>query len=82
MSGSDAGIPTGVTVSALGRLRLTLLIRGPRYGGLDTVGTPRRAAALPTGAIEPDERPTGGASNIGDWLLKSGGDDLSNTVPQ
>jgi len=67
-----AGIPSGVTVSVLGRLRLTLLTRGPRYGGLDTAGAPRRAAAMPAGAIEPDERPTGGASNIGGWLLKSG----------
>lgn len=66
-----AGIPSGVTVSDLGRLRLTLLTRGPRYGGLDTAGAPRRAAAMPAGAIEPDERPTGGVSNIGGWLLKS-----------
>ena len=66
-----AGIPSGVTVSVLGCLRLTLLTRRPRYGGLDTAGTPRRAAAMPAGAIEPDERPAGGASNIGGWLLKS-----------
>jgi len=57
-SGSGAGIPTGVTVSVLGCLRLTLLTREPRFGGLDTVGTPRRAAAMPAGAIEPDEHPT------------------------
>ena len=56
-SGSGAGIPTGVTVSVLGCLRLTLLTREPRFGGLDTAGTPRSAAAMPADAIEPDERP-------------------------
>lgn len=53
-----AGIPTGVTVSVLGCLRLTLLTREPRFGGLDTAETPRSAAAMPADAIEPDERPT------------------------
>ncbi|WP_167731888.1 hypothetical protein [Kerstersia gyiorum] len=54
-----------MTVAFLGRLRLTLIDRVPRFGGLDTEGIPRRAAAMPAGAIEPDEHPTGRVSNIG-----------------
>ena len=57
LCGAGAGIPTGVTVTVFGRLRLTLLPREPRFGGLGTAGIPRRATAMPIGAIEPDEYP-------------------------
>lgn len=54
-----------MTVSRLGRLRLTLVSRVPRFGGLWTAGAPRIASAMSEGAIEPDEHPTGRVSNIG-----------------
>ncbi len=44
-----AGIPTGMTVSVLGRLRLTLLTRVPRFGGLGTAGAPRLPGPMPQG---------------------------------
>ena len=66
-----AGIPTSVTISFLGCLRLTLLLREPCFDGLETAGIPRRATAMPVGAIEPDEHAhIGGVSNIGRWVVK------------
>lgn len=46
-----AGIPTGVAVLALGRIRLTLLTVYALWR-LDTAGMPRRAAAVPADAME------------------------------
>lgn len=66
-----AGIPTSMTVSVFGRLRLTLFLREPCFDGLETAGIPRRATAMPVGAIEPDEHAhIGGVSNIGRWVVK------------
>lgn len=59
-----AGIPTGMTVLALGRLRLTLLTVYV-LRRLVTAGMPRRAAAMPAGAIGPGALRTGGANNMG-----------------
>ena len=56
-AGPAPGFQPAVTVSTLGRLRLILLPREPRFGGLGTAGIPRRATAMPVGAIEPDEHP-------------------------
>lgn len=53
-----AGIPTSVTISVFGRLRLTLFLRKPCFDGLETAGIPRRATTMLVGAIEPDEHPT------------------------
>jgi len=51
-----AGIPTGVAVAALGRLRLTLFARVPRFGGLVTARE-CRASREPCSrtALVPDE---------------------------
>lgn len=54
----SAGIPTSMTVSVFGRLRLTLFLRKPCFDGLETAEIPRIATAVPVGAIEPDEHPT------------------------
>ena len=59
-----AGIPTGMTVLALGRLRLTLLTVYV-LRRLVTAGMPRRAAAVPAGAIGPGTLRTGGANYVG-----------------
>ena len=59
-----AGIPTGVAVLALGRIRLTLLTVYALWR-LDTAGMPRRAAAMPAGAIGPGTLRTGGVNDIG-----------------
>jgi len=53
-----AGIPTSVTVSVFGRLRLTLILRKPCFDGLETAEIPRRATTMLVGAIEPDEHLT------------------------
>lgn len=67
----SAGIPTSMTISSLGCLRLTLFLRKPCFDGLETAGIPRRATAMPVGAIEPDEHPhIGGVSNIGRSVVK------------
>jgi hypothetical protein len=67
----SAGIPTSMTISSLGRLRLTLFLREPCFDGLETAGTPRRATTMLVGAIEPDEHShIGGVSNIGRWVVK------------
>lgn len=69
-----AGIPTSVTISSLGRLRLTHLPRKPCFDGLETVGIPRRATTMLVDAIGPDEHPhIGGVSNIGRWVVKERG---------
>lgn len=66
-----AGIPTSMTVSVFGRLRLTLFLRKPCFDGLETAGIPRRATTMLVGAIEPDEHShIGGVSNIGRWVVK------------
>lgn len=49
-----AGIPTGVAVLALGRIRLTLLTVYALWR-LDTAGMPRRAAAVPADAMVPGD---------------------------
>ncbi|MGE8426213.1 MAG: hypothetical protein ACN6PI_25475 [Sphingobacterium siyangense] len=41
-----------MTVSVFGRLRLTLFLRKPCFDGLETAGIPRRATAMPVGAID------------------------------
>ena len=51
-----AGIPTGVAVLALGRIRLTLLTVYALWR-LDTAGMPRRAAAVPADAMVPGDAP-------------------------
>lgn len=67
----SAGIPTSVTISCLGRLRLTLFLRKPCFDGLETAEIPRRATTMLVGAIEPDEHShIGGVSNIGRWVVK------------
>ena len=53
-----AGIPTGVAVLALGRIRLTLLTVYALWR-LDTAGMPRRAAAVPADAMVPGDAPRG-----------------------
>lgn len=74
----SAGIPTSVTVSVFGRLRLTHFLREPCFDGLETAGTPRRATTMLVGAIEPDEHPhIGGVSNIGRWVVKDRGMNIS-----
>lgn len=64
-----AGIPTGVAVLALGRIRLTLLTVYALWR-LDTAGMPRRAAAVPADAMEPGTLRVGGANDMGMRLLK------------
>lgn len=55
-----------MTISSLGRLRLTLFLREPCFDGLETAEIPRRATTMLVGAIEPDEHlHIGGVSNIG-----------------
>lgn len=67
----SAGIPTSMTISSLGRLRLTLFLRKPCFDGLETAEIPRRATTMLVGAIEPDEHShIGGVSNIGRWVVK------------
>lgn len=67
----SAGIPTSMTVSVFGRLRLTLFLRKPCFDGLETAEIPRRATTMLVGAIEPDEHlHIGGVSNIGRWVVK------------
>ena len=51
-----AGIPTGVAVLALGRIRLTLLTVYALWR-LDTAGMPCRAAAEPADAMVPGDAP-------------------------
>lgn len=58
------GIPTGVAVLALGRIRLTRLTVYALWR-LDTEGIPRRAAAMPADAIDPRTLRTGGVNNMG-----------------
>lgn len=66
-----AGIPTSVTISCLGRLRLTLFLREPCFDGLETAGIPRRATTMLVGAIDAGRTPhIGGVSNIGRWVVK------------
>lgn len=69
LGAGGAGIPTGVAVLALGRIRLTLLTVYALWR-LDTAGMPRRAAAVPAGAMVPGDAPRGGANDMGMRLLK------------
>lgn len=70
-----AGIPTGVAVLALGRIRLTLLTVYALWR-LDTAGMPRRAAAVPADAMEPGDAPHGWSERHGhavqEWMEKGG----------
>lgn len=71
----SAGIPTGVAVLALGRIRLTLLTVYALWR-LDTAGMPRRAAAVPADAMVPGDAPHGWSERHGhavqEWMEKGG----------
>ena len=75
LGAGGAGIPTGVAVLALGRIRLTLLTVYALWR-LDTAGMPRRAAAVPADAMVPGDAPRGWSERHGrvvrEWMEKGG----------
>ena len=73
-----AGIPTGVAVLALGRIRLTLLTVYALWR-LDTAGMPRRAAAVPADAMEPGDAPRRWSKRHGHAIFERPG--LTRSIP-
>lgn len=73
-----AGIPTGVAVLALGRIRLTLLTVYALWR-LDTAGMPRRAAAMPADAMVPGDAPRGWSERHGHTTFERPG--LTRSMP-
>lgn len=73
-----AGIPAGVAVLALGRIRLTLLTVYALWR-LDTAGMPRRAAAVPADAMVPGDAPRGWSEQHGHATFERPG--LTRSMP-
>ena len=75
LGAGGAGIPTGVAVLALGRIRLTFLTVYALWR-LDTAGMPRRAAAVPADAMVPGDAPHRWSERHGqavqEWMEKGG----------
>lgn len=78
LGAGGAGIPTGVAVLALGRIRLTLLTVYALWR-LDTAGMPRRAAAVPADAMEPGDAPHGWSERHGHATFERPG--LTRSIP-
>lgn len=72
------GIPTGVAVLALGRIRLTILTVYALWR-LDTAGMPRRAAAVPADAMNPGDAPRGWSERHGHATFERPG--LTRSMP-
>ena len=78
LGAGGAGIPTGVAVLALGRIRLTFLTVYALWR-LDTAGMPRRAAAVPADAMVPGDAPHGWSERHGQATFERPG--LTRPMP-